>query len=245
MSGICIDITDRKQAEEALRQSREDLDRAQEVGQIGSWRLDVRRNVLTGPTEPPSSVPRGRRSAMRRFWAPHRTIARTSMKHGAGLRAAYDIEHRIVTDGRIKWVRESLEVDDGFAAVARNHPGHYRCKRAEQRLESPAEKEPCCARSIIVKNNLQVISSLVSLQADALADQPRGFGEVQDRVRSMALVLRNCTSRGLAKLNRHHARARRSRSGTPMAPRGRVQLIRGRAGGVVGCDGRAMRVDPE
>jgi len=40
-----------KAAEAALRQSREDLDRAQEVGQIGSWRLDVRRNVLTWSDE--------------------------------------------------------------------------------------------------------------------------------------------------------------------------------------------------
>jgi PAS domain-containing protein len=49
--GISQDITERKRAEEALRQSRSDLDRAQEVGQIGSWRLDVRRNVLTWSDE--------------------------------------------------------------------------------------------------------------------------------------------------------------------------------------------------
>ena len=35
------------QANQVLRQSREDMDRAQEVGQIGSWRLDVRRDILT------------------------------------------------------------------------------------------------------------------------------------------------------------------------------------------------------
>ena len=35
------DITSLKKIEQSLRQSREDLDRAQAVGQIGSWRLDV------------------------------------------------------------------------------------------------------------------------------------------------------------------------------------------------------------
>ena len=35
------DITERKRAVEDLRQSRADLDRAQAVGQIGSWRLDA------------------------------------------------------------------------------------------------------------------------------------------------------------------------------------------------------------
>ena len=45
-----IDLTQMK-LEEQLRQSREDLDRAQAVGQIGSWRLDMRENVLTWSDE--------------------------------------------------------------------------------------------------------------------------------------------------------------------------------------------------
>ena len=50
-SGAVRDITGRKLIEEELRRSREDFDRAQAVGQIGSWRLDVRRNVLTWSDE--------------------------------------------------------------------------------------------------------------------------------------------------------------------------------------------------
>ncbi|HSO19851.1 MAG TPA: PAS domain S-box protein, partial [Desulfosarcina sp.] len=49
--GLSQEITDRKQAEAALRQSREDLERAQAVGKIGWWRLDIRRNVLTWSAE--------------------------------------------------------------------------------------------------------------------------------------------------------------------------------------------------
>jgi PAS domain-containing protein len=41
------EIAERKRAGEALHQRQKDLDRAQEVGQNGSWRLDVHRNVLT------------------------------------------------------------------------------------------------------------------------------------------------------------------------------------------------------
>ncbi len=40
------DITERKRIEQALRNSQADLNRAQSVGQIGSWRLDSRRNEL-------------------------------------------------------------------------------------------------------------------------------------------------------------------------------------------------------
>lgn len=49
--GTAEDITERRQAEEALRQSLMDLDRAQNVGKIGSWRLDVRQNILTWSDE--------------------------------------------------------------------------------------------------------------------------------------------------------------------------------------------------
>jgi two-component sensor histidine kinase len=55
-----------------------------------------------------------------------------------------------------------------------------------------------------VKNNLQVVSSLVSLQSDALADHAlrEVFGELRDRVRSMALIHEKLyESGGLAKLN--------------------------------------------
>ena len=40
------DITERKRIEQALREGRDDLDRAQAVAHVGSWRLDVRRNEL-------------------------------------------------------------------------------------------------------------------------------------------------------------------------------------------------------
>ena len=49
--GVQTDITERRQSEEALRESREDLNRAQAVAHTGSWRLDVRKNELTWSDE--------------------------------------------------------------------------------------------------------------------------------------------------------------------------------------------------
>jgi PAS domain S-box-containing protein len=116
---IARDVTGQKQVDEELRLQREDLDRAQAVGQIGSWRLDVRRDVLTWSDENYRifGVPRGTPMSYEAFL----TIvhpddrAYVDAKWSAGLRGEpYDIEHRIVADGGIKWVREKayLEFDD-------------------------------------------------------------------------------------------------------------------------------------
>ena len=109
--GSNTDINDMKQAEEALRQSRQDLDRAQEVGQIGWWRLDTLRNLLTWSDENHRifGVPVGTPLSYDTFLSivhpddrPHTHMSWIAALNGD----PYDIEHRIVVDGRVKWVRE-------------------------------------------------------------------------------------------------------------------------------------------
>jgi sigma-B regulation protein RsbU (phosphoserine phosphatase) len=110
------DITERKLGEEALRESEANLNRAQEIAHIGSWHLDVARNRLTWSNEVfrMFGVPQGRpltyegftemihpedREIVDRAW--------TAALHGA----PYDIEHRIVVGGELKWVRERAQVE--------------------------------------------------------------------------------------------------------------------------------------
>jgi PAS domain S-box-containing protein len=45
--GICIDITERKGIEQAVRESEQRLKRAQEIAHLGSWELDLINNRLT------------------------------------------------------------------------------------------------------------------------------------------------------------------------------------------------------
>ena len=118
ISGLSLDITDRKLAEEALRDSQADLNRAQAVGRIGSWRLDVRRNELTWSAENHRifGIPQGTPLTYETFLA---TIhpndrAYVDRQWQAGLRGEpYDVEHRLLVDGRVTWVREraNLECD--------------------------------------------------------------------------------------------------------------------------------------
>jgi PAS domain S-box-containing protein len=124
------DISERKQMEEVLRESEQDLKRAQAVAHTGSWRLDVRHNQLLWSDE-----------THRIFGIPKRTTMtyetfRSSIhpedreyvdrKWAAALRGeTYDIEHRIIVGDEVKWVREraTLEFDSqgllegGFGTV--------------------------------------------------------------------------------------------------------------------------------
>ncbi|HRX71724.1 MAG: PAS domain S-box protein [Gammaproteobacteria bacterium] len=109
------DISERRRAEQALTRSSEELRQAQAMAHVGSWRLDIVANELSGSEE-----------AYRIFGVPPYTPLTLDMfidiLHPddreavlAAWQAAlhgepYDIEHRIVADGQIKWVRERAEI---------------------------------------------------------------------------------------------------------------------------------------
>lgn len=113
-----LDISDRKQNEADLQQIRLDLDHAQEVGQIGSWRMDVRRNILTWSKENyrifgvPEGEPQTYETFLKIVHPDDREYVDTKWK--SALRGEpYEINHRILTGDQVKWVREQafLEFD--------------------------------------------------------------------------------------------------------------------------------------
>ena len=148
------DITERKRAEEALRESREDLDRAQAVGQIGSWRLDIHRNVLTWSDENHRlfGVRKGTPLTYERFLEMVHPEDREHVDRQwkAGLRGEpYDVEHRIVVDGQVKWVREKayLEFDDagkllGGFGITQDITERKRAEEALRRSAQFPEENP-------------------------------------------------------------------------------------------------------
>ncbi|GFK93480.1 Sensory/regulatory protein RpfC [Fundidesulfovibrio magnetotacticus] len=114
--GVSLEITDQKILEEELRQSREDLCRAQTVAHVGSWRLDVRRDRLTWSDENyrifdvPPGTPMTYESFLERVHPEDR--AEVHRQWSAALRGEpYDIEHRLVVDGGRRWVRERAELE--------------------------------------------------------------------------------------------------------------------------------------
>ncbi|MFA5422314.1 MAG: PAS domain S-box protein, partial [Phycisphaerae bacterium] len=115
---VIQDITEMRRAEEALRLVGEDFDRAQAVGNIGSWRLNVQTNELTWSDENHRifGVPKGKPMTYEFFLSTIHPDDRQYVdeKWKAALAGEpYDIEHRIIVNGKVKWVREKAYLEFG------------------------------------------------------------------------------------------------------------------------------------
>jgi PAS domain S-box-containing protein len=151
---VFTDITERKQAEAELRQSRKDLDRAQEVGQIGSWRMDVLRNVLTWSDENHRifGVPKGTPLTYETFLEIVHPDDRQNVdkQWKASLRGEpYDIEHRLLVTGEVRWVREKayLEFDEagkllGGFGITQDITDRKHAEQALRQLSQFPEENP-------------------------------------------------------------------------------------------------------
>jgi two-component system CheB/CheR fusion protein len=137
------DVTQRRLVEQALRHSQADLNRAQQVSETGSWRLDVRRDDLRWSDEVYRifEIQSGSSMTYDAFLAAVHADDRefVDRKWNAALHGQpYDVEHRIIAGGKVKWVRERAELEfdaqgslvSGFGTVQ----DITRQKRQEQEL---------------------------------------------------------------------------------------------------------------
>lgn len=113
---ILHEITDRKLAEQALREREDDLNRAQMFGHIGSWRLDLGANRLDWSAENHRifGIPKGASVTYETFLTCVHPEDRAGVDQAwqdclAG--APYDLEHRLLINGQVKWVREKAELE--------------------------------------------------------------------------------------------------------------------------------------
>ncbi len=94
-----------------LQKNREDLDRAQSVGNIGSWHMDVCKNEIKWSDENyrifgvPKDTPLTYETFLSKVHPDDREYVDNESKAGM-IGKPYDMEHRIIADGKIKWVRE-------------------------------------------------------------------------------------------------------------------------------------------
>ncbi|MGR9115719.1 MAG: sensor domain-containing protein [Gammaproteobacteria bacterium] len=110
------EIEDRHKAEQALRCSQENLERAQSVAHIGSWYIDLTDNSLSWSPETyrifnlPQGLPIEYHKLLKLVHPDDRDKVDEAWQ--AALRGnEYDIEHRIVFGNAVKWVRERAELE--------------------------------------------------------------------------------------------------------------------------------------
>ncbi len=200
------DVTGRRRAEEELRRSEQRLARSQEMAHLGSWELDLVKNKLTWSDEVfrifglrPQEFDATYEAFLSAVHPEDRKAVDDaysgSLRDG---RDIYEIEHRVVRKGtgEIRYVHEKCEhIRDKSGRIIKSIgmvQDITEVRVAEEIIKKSLAEKDLLLKEIHhrVKNNLQLISSLLHLEAMSPrgAGTPEIFRESQNRIKSICLV---------------------------------------------------------
>jgi PAS domain S-box-containing protein len=186
-------MAEREALMESLSENRADLARAQAVARTGSWRMNVRQNVLTWSDETYRifGVAPGKTLCYEMFLTcvhPSDRALVDAAWQAALAGSVYDVEHRITVDGKVRWVRELAELEFDASGVLLGAFGTVQDiterKRAEEALrEADRRKNDFIAvLSHELRNPLAPIRyALPVIQQQRLNDQAARAVNVIDR----------------------------------------------------------------
>jgi PAS domain S-box-containing protein len=212
------DITERKRAEEALRESEQDLSLAQEIAHIGSWKYNVQTGKLNWSDE------------LFRIYGLDPEANEVSLDHGIGMihpddkpsaedafRKAlenglpYQIEYRVIRpDGEERFVQGigKIETDGEGDVLSVYGTGQdiTARKHAEMHLEQALAEKTALVQELYhrTRNNMQVIQAMLHIYAGRIADArvAEVFREMEDRIHTMALAHQKLyESQNLSRIN--------------------------------------------
>jgi|GEM_PF-6157224 len=118
-----LEINEIRETKYQIEQTKKDLQLAQEVAKTGSWRLDTKENILNWSSENYIifGIPEGTPLTYQTFLSTvhPQDRAYVDKKWKAALKGKeYDIEHRIIANGKVKWVREKAVIEQDHNGVA-------------------------------------------------------------------------------------------------------------------------------
>jgi PAS domain S-box-containing protein len=198
------EIAERIKKEEELKQIRKNLENAQRIAHIGSWVYNKRVNKIfnsselyriLGITNEPESFDFD--EGMSHIHTDDREVTKEKLKKAIEERASYQNEDRIIRpNGEIRFVKivgEPMYDEHGvFIGMQGTLQDITEIKRINDELLKSLNEKELILKEIHhrVKNNLQVVSSLLRLQAESIEDKAAiGYLKMSEqRVKSMALI---------------------------------------------------------
>jgi PAS domain S-box-containing protein len=198
-----------KKAEQLLRESREDLNRAQAVAQTGSWRLNVQQNELLWSDENWRifGVASGTPLTYETFLSTVHPddCEYVNRKWMAALQGEhYDIEHRIVVGDTIRWVRERAELEfdkqgillGGFGTTQDITEKKYveerlrEAKEALQKVNEELESKVQDRTEELIESREQLRNLLIHIQSVREAERTHIAREIHDEFGTILTALK-------------------------------------------------------